>query len=67
MEFAGQPITYVEIGCWEGMSASWVAENVLTHEDSRGYGIDPYEELKRGMLDDGNVRHTQKEMNAVLI
>jgi predicted O-methyltransferase YrrM len=39
---AGEPITYVEIGVWLGESAAWVCENVLTHEDSRGVGIDPY-------------------------
>jgi predicted O-methyltransferase YrrM len=39
---AGRPITYVEIGCWEGASALWMAENVLTHPNSRGFGIDPY-------------------------
>jgi hypothetical protein len=41
-EFAGRPITYVEIGVWEGESAEYVAKNVLTHRRSRGYGIDPY-------------------------
>ena len=42
LEYAGQPITYVEIGCWQGASASWVAQNVLTHPDSVGIGIDHY-------------------------
>ena len=42
MEFAGKPIVYVEVGCWYGASAWWVCENVLTHPDARGYGIDPY-------------------------
>jgi len=40
---AGKPTTYVEIGCWHGGSAAYVAEHVLsTHVDSVGYGIDPY-------------------------
>ena len=42
LEFAGKPITYVEIGCWEGASALWTAQNILTHKDSLGFGIDPY-------------------------
>lgn len=40
--FAGQPITYVEIGVWAGESAEWVCRNILTHPESRGIGIDPY-------------------------
>lgn len=41
--FIGHRITYVEIGCWAGACAEWVALNVLkTHEHSRGFGIDPY-------------------------
>lgn len=39
---AGKPIVYVEIGCWGGASASWVANNVLTHPESLGFGVDPY-------------------------
>jgi hypothetical protein len=42
MQFAGKAITYVEIGCFEGDSAEFVAKNVLTHPKSRGIGIDPY-------------------------
>lgn len=47
MEFADQPITYVEIGCWEGVSAAWVSEKVLTHPESCGFGIDPYVEMRK--------------------
>jgi predicted O-methyltransferase YrrM len=42
LEYAGLPITYVEIGVWRGASASWVCDQVLTHEKSKGVGIDPY-------------------------
>lgn len=43
LPFVGKRIVYVEIGCWAGASAEWVAMNVLkTHEHSRGFGIDPY-------------------------
>lgn len=41
-EFAGEPITYVEIGVWRGESSNWVCQNILTHPKSRGFGIDPY-------------------------
>lgn len=40
--FAGQPVTYVEIGTWAGACCEWVGHNILTHPDSRGIGIDPY-------------------------
>jgi predicted O-methyltransferase YrrM len=42
--FAGKRITYVEIGCWGGGSAEWTAKNILTHPQSRGVGIDPYQQ-----------------------
>lgn len=44
---AGKPIVYVEIGCWAGASAEWTAQNVLTHIESIGIGIDPYPPDKR--------------------
>jgi len=40
--FAGKPISYLEVGNYQGMSLSWVAKNILTHPDSRGIGVDPY-------------------------
>ena len=42
MPYAGKPINYVEIGCYTGDSARWVCANVLSHDGSRGVGIDPY-------------------------
>ena len=42
LPFAGKPIQYVEIGVWTGNSARYVCENVLTHPDARGVGIDHY-------------------------
>jgi predicted O-methyltransferase YrrM len=47
LEYAGKPITYAEIGCWAGDSACWVADNVLTHAEAKGYGIDPYRRMRR--------------------
>lgn len=43
-ELAGQPdLQYLEIGCYEGRSAVWMLENVLTDPTSRLTCIDPYE------------------------
>jgi hypothetical protein len=53
MPYAGKPITYVEIGVWQGITARWMCEKILTHPQSHGIGIDPY--LKVG-------RHTPEQM-----
>lgn len=44
MEKAGRPIVYVEIGVWGGACSKWVCGNILTHPDSIGFGIDPYDQ-----------------------
>jgi len=36
------PISYVEIGVYEGMSLVWMMQHVLTHPDSHAIGIDPW-------------------------
>lgn len=36
----GKPVHFLEIGTFEGRSALWVLENILTHPDSRLYVID---------------------------
>lgn len=42
-DLTGRPhLRYLEIGLFEGRSALWMAENVLTHETSRITGIDPF-------------------------
>jgi len=41
-EFAAKPVTYLEIGVFEGQSMCWMAERVLTHPNARGVGIDPW-------------------------
>ena len=41
--FKGKPnIHYLEIGVWEGRSAIWVLENILTHPTSTLTGIDVF-------------------------
>lgn len=37
---AEQPIQYLEVGLYEGMSACWMLDNVLLHPESRLTGID---------------------------
>ena len=40
--YVGKPnVRYLEIGLYEGMSALWMLENVLTHETAHVTGIDP--------------------------
>ncbi len=41
-EWGGKPITYLELGVFEGMSMVWMLQRVLTHPDSRGVGVDPW-------------------------
>jgi predicted O-methyltransferase YrrM len=41
-EFTGKPTNYLEIGVFLGYTAEWVIDNVLTHSESRYYGIDPW-------------------------
>lgn len=55
--YAGLPLTYVEIGCWAGASAEFVAAEILTHPDSRGIGIDPYYP---------EPRHPEEEIAAIM-
>lgn len=41
--FKGKPgVSYLEIGLWEGRSALWVLENILTHPTARLTGIDVF-------------------------
>jgi predicted O-methyltransferase YrrM len=39
-EMEGKPFRLLEIGVWEGRSACWLLDNLLTHPDSRYIGID---------------------------
>ena len=44
IHLANQPeINVIEIGSWEGMSACWLLNNILTHESSRITCIDTFE------------------------
>ena len=38
----GKPASYIEVGVFRGDSLAWVLENILTHEDSKAIGIDPW-------------------------
>ena len=37
-----KPVTYLEIGVFEGMSLVWMMQKVLTHPESRAIGVDPW-------------------------
>ncbi len=40
--YIGRPVTYLELGVFEGLSMVWMFQYVLTHPDSRAVGIDPW-------------------------
>lgn len=42
LHLKGKPLTFLEIGTFEGRSALWLLENVLTHKDSRLYCVDKW-------------------------
>lgn len=41
-EMRGEPLDYLEIGVFEGRSARWMFENILTHTQATCTGIDAY-------------------------
>lgn len=41
-EWAGKMMTYLELGCFEGMSMVWMMQRVLGHPDSRAVAVDPW-------------------------
>jgi len=41
-KWAGEPITYLELGVFEGMSICWMLQYILTHSKARAVGIDPW-------------------------
>lgn len=51
-----QPLTYLEIGIFEGRSFTWMLDNILVNRDSRAIGVDPfindevYERFVRNLL-----------------
>lgn len=56
--WAGLPITYLELGVFEGLSLVWMFQHVLTHPDSRAVGIDSW--LPTTKMDD---RQMEEVMN----
>ena len=42
--YKDKPCKFLEIGSYEGMSAIWMLDNVLTHQDSRLWCIDAWAE-----------------------
>lgn len=43
-KFRNKPINFLEIGTYEGRSAIWALENILTHRDSKIYCVDTFQE-----------------------
>lgn len=51
--YKGQPVRALEIGSWEGRSALWLLENVLTHADAEIHCVDHWE---------GGAEHTPEQV-----
>ncbi len=51
--WAGKPITYLELGVFEGMSMCWMMQHILTHPKARAVGIDPW--LQTTKLSEGDM------------
>jgi len=41
-KWAGKPLLYLELGVFEGMSLTWMMQHIVTHEESRAVGVDPW-------------------------
>lgn len=39
-DLIGKPVRFLEVGVYEGRSALWLLENVLTHDNARYVGVD---------------------------
>jgi hypothetical protein len=66
--FAGKPVVYVEVGTWGGAASEAACRNVLTHPESRGYGIDPYDQTRERKRDDvESIRQTAASRVAAVI
>lgn len=42
-----RPLTYLELGTYEGQSLCWMLDNVLTHPESTAIGVDPFIAVRR--------------------
>ncbi|HTS50419.1 MAG TPA: class I SAM-dependent methyltransferase [Bryobacteraceae bacterium] len=59
---AGRPgLRMLEIGSYEGRSAVWFLENILTHPDSRIVCVDPFYDPLREMRFDHNVKFSRAQ------
>ena len=47
-ELKGRPTVALEIGSFEGLSASWMLGNILTHEDSQLWCVDHFDSFDTG-------------------
>lgn len=53
----GKPCEVLEIGSYEGRSARWLLDNVLTHPNAWLRCIDPFEDTRRWQLFEHNTRY----------
>ena len=53
-QFKNQPINVLEIGSYEGKSATWLLDNILTHPNAKLFCCDPFS---------GSVEHNSQNMN----
>ena len=44
LPYKSKPCTFLEIGCFEGMSTIWMLENILTNKESKLFCIDAWAE-----------------------
>ncbi len=41
--YRGRPVHYLEVGCYEGRSALWMMDNILTHRAARAVCLDQFD------------------------
>lgn len=58
-EYKGKPnLRYLEVGTFEGMSAIWILQNVLTDPTSTVEGVDPYFDAAVKARAEKNIEHS---------
>ncbi|AVH69217.1 class I SAM-dependent methyltransferase [Nostoc sp. 'Lobaria pulmonaria (5183) cyanobiont'] len=58
-------LNFLEIGSWEGMSACWLLDNILTHESSTITCIDTFEGEPKVEYDDKEIKYVEKSLESL--
>lgn len=66
-KFKGLPVSYLEIGVYEGRSGVWMLDNILTNAHSSYVGIDPYETAHRHALKTALSNFAQHENTRIYV